>query len=1032
MLPPLTLWLGPAAAGKTTQVLRESARSGRRRIWVLVPSELHAARIKLRLADARRYRVLPLARAVNRVVRRAGALPPLASPPLRRLLLREELRRLVADEQLQHFAAVATKPGMLVDLLHLIDELQDSGIVPEQLARVTEGAAASDLGMIARAYESALARIGRDDAGGRLLRACALLESGAVPMRDVPWVIIDGFDQFTPLQLRFVRALATQVPQTHLTLTAAEQVRPAHRRFARTLAAIRTMFDVVDTRWIQSASADERVPELHQIERHLFELDRPPPVDAAGVLSIIAAADHEREVRAVLRQVRSLLAAGTPAEKIALIYREGRSYLPLLREIAAEYQLPLACYEGRSLREAPATVLLSNLLELPVADFPRRDLVASWRDLASLSPEFFGLEQSPFATMGVAARALERATAGGGVARGLSRLRQDLERLAADAPAAHDEEAATPVSTTDLRGLIDLLDAFGAWLAPPPRAGLAAYCTYVLGLLAEPDGPGPAALMDSVQRKALLGMIGTLRDAAQTVPAPEEEYAGFLAYLGTALGSARYGSDELQAGAVAVLPALAARGASFDHVLVLGLSAGSFPAGFAPPPFFTRRERTLMAADGIPLPVADPADERSLFYEVVTRARKSLSLSYTRIDEAGNPLNPSAYLTAVQELFLPGSVQIQTVVAGGIPRPDEVASASEELIVLEGRRPELAQLRWADAHLLEHVLRAVAIEQSREAPTPHGAYDGVVLDADLREYLAQHFGPSHRWSATQINDYGICPFRFAAAYVLAVGSRDDPSEGLEQVGRGRLYHRILAQAGERWAQLRLQHGVSGADEFLHALDGAATEVLESAPERFGFEPGPFWEWEREEVRKALWRGLQPSLEDEAWHGFRPVGFEAGFGMGRGAPPLRLDTVHGPVLLAGRIDRIDQDDHANLAVIDYKSNSTPRPISETLTGRDVQLTVYVLAVEQLLAKRQTVAQAAFVHLGSGKRSVLLNSANRAAAEEALSVRLAQTLQGVRGGDFAVRPRDECPRGCAFASICRVHPRKRGVQPGSVET
>jgi hypothetical protein len=46
-----------------------------------------------------------------------------------------------------------------------------------------------------------------------------------------------------------------------------------------------------------------------------------------------------------------------------------------------------------------------------------------------------------------------------------------------------------------------------------------------------------------------------------------------------------------------------------------------------------------------------------------------------------------------------------------------------------------------------------------------------------------------------------------------------------------------------------------------------------------------------------------------------------------------------------------------------------------------------------------------------------------AMNALHARVAETIQGVHSGDFAVRPRDKCATGCAFAGICRLHVPKR---------
>src|SRR5262249_39825728 len=47
-------------------------------------------------------------------------------------------------------------------------------------------------------------------------------------------LVVDGFDQFTPVQLSLLAALARRVPRVAITLTLDERERPAQRRFART------------------------------------------------------------------------------------------------------------------------------------------------------------------------------------------------------------------------------------------------------------------------------------------------------------------------------------------------------------------------------------------------------------------------------------------------------------------------------------------------------------------------------------------------------------------------------------------------------------------------------------------------------------------------------------------------------------------------------------------------------------------------------------------------------------------------------
>jgi ATP-dependent helicase/nuclease subunit B len=511
---------------------------------------------------------------------------------------------------------------------------------------------------------------------------------------------------------------------------------------------------------------------------------------------------------------------------------------------------------------------------------------------------------------------------------------------------------------------------------------------------------------------------------ARLLGEPPITYAAFVAELGGALDAARYGGEMPAHDKVAVLPFLAARGLTFEHVVILGAAEGEIPAALPAPPFYTRRERGLLAAAGAAPAPADPGDERSIFYEALCRARASLTFSYTRLDESGNELRPSPYLRAVAECFV-APLPTREIRAGSAPEPEEAASIQEQLIALAARDAELSDPALAaSAELAAHIRRAAAIERWREGLGPHGPFEGLVEDEAALAELASRFGAGHRWSVTQINDFTICAYRFVAAHVLRLGARGDPEESLEQAGRGRLLHAILAEAGLAWSRLALPFDAAAEGPILDALDAAADKVLAVAPQVYGFEPGPFWPWEQAEAKATVARAVRRWLRDpRGWEGFRPAGVEAGFGMGTGLPALRLETPGGAALVIGRIDRVDQDEQGRLALIDYKSGGTPKALAEALEGWDVQLTVYSLAAEGLAGAGQQVAQAAALMIGSGKRGKALTAAERPQAEQALRERLGAAIAGSRAGAFPVRPSRECPPSCQFMAICRVNLAKR---------
>lgn len=1055
--PDITLLLAPAAAGKTAAAI-EALRAPRRG-WalLLVPNRRERQRLiaHLELEGVPRVQVHQFYSLAGALLGRAKIAVTELSGTMRTLLLRRVLRELAADGRLPTFARVAHKPGFITNVGTLIDEARDAGVAPAELANAHLTPYDAELGAVYAAYLAALKQHGLADITRRLRLTREALRTNPRLLAGVRLLVVDGFDQFTPLQLGLLTDMSRSVAQTIITLTGGAAERPAHRRFARTRQQIVTALQPTTVQVLNAwhPTAADQHPVLTFLEQHLFNLDLPPRSDPGDALTLIAAADREREVRAALRRVRTLLAQGIAPGQIALLFRSGAAYLPLLREVAAEYALPLAIYAGQPLVESPRVVAALTMLRLPLENYPRRELVETWRSFGEWragSGEWgmtIGSEQGSLRSFAQAASLLDRVARNAGIASGLERLCAALTALATAEPPLEDDEERDPlaVAPTTAQELLALLDAFAAWLTPPERATIGEYVAWVRERTTETiagtsDGEAsadaedaaaaspPTPQLDSATR--WLTVLNELAQAAATLNEPPVSYNAFIADLSTAVVAANYGRVEPESTTVAALPVLAARGICFDHTIVLGLAQGEFPLQFPDPPFYSRRERNLLARQGIRLTPPDPADERSLFYEIIGRTRQSLTLARTYLDEQSNPLPPSPYLTALLDLVERDQVPTIWARAGSVPPLAEAASPQEALIAqMATGAPAQTELpaQQPPTALLAHVQRACEIEAQREGTGAYTQFEGMLNDAEIAEELTRYFfGPTHHWSITQINDYITCPFRFAAVHLLKLKPRTEPEDDLERSTRGRIYHAIMAEAGKTWMQTQHAHTADNEPVILEMLHAAADTVLAAAPTRYGFEPNAFWGWDQADIRRRLERALRRVLREQSdWAAFKPAGVEQSFGMKSGARALRLDTPAGPVLVAGRIDRLDQREDGALALLDYKSSSTPRSPEETLSGQDVQLAIYLLAVEQVLARGQRVERAAFLHLGSGKRSKPLTDAERERAIGAMQARVAETVIGARAGHFPVQPRDMCPTHCTYATICRLNLVKRDM-------
>ncbi|MCU0493835.1 MAG: hypothetical protein MUD01_19765, partial [Chloroflexaceae bacterium] len=404
--PDITLMLGPAASGKTSAALELLREPRRGRALLLVPGGVQLRWLNERVDLPPRTRIKQFYSFADTILRMAGKRPEPLTGTMGTLLLRRILRELAADGKLPLFARVAHKPGFVATVGQLLEEAQQNKVDPQRLASASVTPYDAELGLIYAAYESALTRLGRADINRRLALARDALRANPRLLASLALLVVDGFDQFTPLQQSLLHEASRQARRTVVTLTGADVERPAHRRFTRTRQlltaegaedaerrqkdeqqrlAAKNAADV-EVRSISAsvASATSAVKNgaLVFLESHLFSLDTPPAIDAAEAIHVVNAPDREREVRAALRRAVRLTEVGVTPEQIAIIYRDGTAYTPLLHEVANEYGLPLALHDGLPLDEAPAVVAWLNLLRLPLDDWPRRSLIEALRWIA--------------------------------------------------------------------------------------------------------------------------------------------------------------------------------------------------------------------------------------------------------------------------------------------------------------------------------------------------------------------------------------------------------------------------------------------------------------------------------------------------------------------------------------------------------------------------------------------------------------------------------------------------------------------------
>ncbi len=1096
--------LGPPGTGKTRQALEHYracvAECGHDAALLLVPTQRVADIVRGRLlADGSPglfdFRVMTFTDAADLLLVANHAPVSLISDVQRITVLRSVLAEMDADA-LGPLHDHLDRPGLVSALLADIDEFKAAGISPDELSEAlarAELASAQERAVaeVYRAYQAELQRLRVYDRPGTLWAALELLEEGrARPWDTLRLVVADGFSDFTTVQVRMLAHLARLAGRCIITLTMVPDLdRPELRAIPeRTLKALRAAFATrcrPHERVLQYR--DEPATDAQYVVRHLFDPTAGPlkrPGGAAdGSLQILEAPGLWAEVRMVAREIKQLLARGdggrrvSPAD-VAIIARTLDPYESALREVFAEYGLPLFVARGRRLADSPVARPVLTLLDILVADFPRTAVLELWRNPYIDLQRVVGDE---YATADEAAEITRRAGIVGGLDQWFTRLnrlenrtRREHERFLAGQ--ALDEERdwqdldAMAWVLNTLPRVRKTFEALASVLSPlrqpAPRAEMVVRFLDILAALGmadniiRPDAEYAAADLRTWNAivAALRGMLDAdayVSGGRTVTPVSLEQFAAEVAQV---LGASRIHPEGRGEGRVIAMTVGDALQTSFDYVFVIGLTEGVFPLVHPPDPLLPDECRQELEQRGLPvrLRLAAQDEEAYLFHLALGLARRRVYLCYPTVDAQGDPLLRSLYVDEV--LRLVPDVPVRRLELHDVIPPLQHAGSGRELIEralwlqYDGRSEADAAFvhdalqalsrheRWLPAlqqaeigARIERLRdgRLADLERDIDGPAPFGPFDAVLTDPAAIAIVAKRFDEFHDFSPSQLNAYASCPMAFFFQRLLGLREQDEPTLDITAREVGSLLHRVLRRFYERRVQAGLGHVAEDADDS-NRQDASRQLLMTAADEVFAdFERRELTAHEKlwEVVKRVVRARLRTWLEFEARMPKKlhlaappqPAHFEWSF-----APEDKNELVlslpsAGQVIFRGRVDRIDEVGTDGLVVYDYK-RSGGSSISDMQQGRDFELVLYALAAENVLyqGQRRCIAWA-YVPVGrppdEPADGVPPNPDHLRATIEAALKSADVHISSMRAAKFPWPEDCTASHYCPFAAICR---------------
>lgn len=716
--------------------------------------------------------------------------------------------------------------------------------------------------------------------------------------------------------------------------------------------------------------------------------------------------DREEELRNLVRRIRTLEknpSTAVPLSRVGVTFERPLPYLYLAREIFDSGGVPFHAREALPLAAEPFSAAVDLVLTAVSVSFTRTALTAL---LASphfrfeidppVGPSFSSGNHDYLTREDIAAleRALQEFDHNGDPDR-LDALAGAWHPYGSRVPGTAEMPAARATATTPGT------DAAGRTAARVPgievAARVAAQVIRELRPLAE-KAPASAQLdrlRDFVERhlqpvehddplrsrllRAQQAVVHTIRAVADAHRAHHDllwDLADLSADVRRWIEEQTFAPEAGEAG-VELVDAASAPFGDFEALHLVGLVDGEWP---------TRRRRNIFYSPallkrlGWPVEAEDAlAPSRAAFLDLLQSPGRYASVASFAL-ENDTLVEPSPLLDDIPRAGL-SAVAL---------RPDDNVVFVDEALshghTLEGEGRPTGASRWA------------ALRATRPAASDH-RFHGQAGAQQTRTR-----------SASALELYAQCPFKFYARYVLRLAEEREEEDGLTPLERGRFQHQLFEAFFSAWQSRG--HATITVD----LLDEARQLAVET-------------------MEQALTR-LSPS--DAALERTRLLGSPAASGVidivlrMEAERPVRVverrlehqfDGVYtfrgqdGPrsIAVRGIADRIDLLEDGTFRVIDYKSSRPPTTL---------QIAIYATCARQALAgykgRNWQVAEAAYVAFRGDKTVVPLASRPEdieAALLEAENI-VVSIVDDIGRGAFPPRPkvRGLCSS-CAFAGVCR---------------
>lgn len=1050
------LLMGSAGCGKTQglldsfgEALSTAADPLAEDLFFIVPSAEHTERvvsllIQRGLKGFFHKRVTTLSRLAGDIFRVTDI--PVASSLTRTMIVRDLIRENAWD----YFREVWEQPGFLGLMAQFITELKESCVFPaifrERMNALKgfEPAYGAKYEALADFYEQYEARLKdqglRDSQDALGIFRERKKKAEALPPR-FKSIWVDGFFDFSNLQLEYLRELSAVAEDITITLTKEDD----QEREGAFEAVSRTQQDLeklgFKVQKMKPRSYRTERPSLLFLQKNIFSQKTSGSAPAPEQdITMLEAIGTEGEIELIARQIHKLYATGDYRySDFAVLFRQIRHYAPVLASVFSRYGIPAEIHERDRLKFSSWIAAAAALLSIFRNSWQREDVFAFLKtgyvrrfgeDILKNEEWLAEFEQRSF---------LE------GVAGTREAWSADWKRGEAADLAVFNQK-----KTEVLKSLMELEEKFQVAKTAEEYIRLFKRAVYeTFGILEISDRYTPFTRRDAACVKRFEALLDEIQSYFLKTKTPAISFENFSDHFLGLVELDVYSLHERDKNRVQIYDVSLARQKEYKVVFVAGLLEKVFPMQVRADPLLSDWERKLMNGDmEHPLAECLPRQniERFFFYTAITRAKEKLFLSCPHLDFEGKESLPSFYLEEVKDLFQGEVPVIRQDLARPFPAIREAITRRELEAAVVGA---LRNSEGSDAELKK------ALAQLSGNPGSRGRLLSAVEPVEAKildeKILKGGYFEIPETSPTRLETYAKCPFRYFSDKVLKLKEMGGDIRAMQ---KGSILHHVLQQYFDPMPHSPSKDiKVNGAcpgnpqEEENRCQDKKKDpkETLEAFIQREmdeGFKRHPMlWVEPYQEAmdRRELFEMLLDfiSYENERLKSssFKPCHVEYSFGDAgeNDNQALEIEGEGQKIRLRGRVDRIDMDDEKKFAVVmDYKRSYKFKSADLEL-GTALQLPLYLLAAQKHLGLMPLGGEIFSIrdHKRSGfyceglakafekefsSRSHLPDDVFQKVLDRAL-VFVRKFIKEITSSEIPVRPRD-CESFCPYDTVCRI--------------